>query len=250
MVSRQVIYRKLRERNPMGESTDDLAISIAGELTVSSSPGRSMKLWRDKARISQAQLARAMGVSPSVLSDYENGRRHSPGAAFLKRFVDSLISLDKEGNRLLTSKPAQVDSSAILGIGEYSEPVTVGSILRALGAEVLAGRDQLDRLVFGYTVLDSIRTIYSLSGVEFYKIYGKSTERVVVFTQVGLGRSPMVAIRVSQLKPRVVVIHGLRQLDPLAVQLAEKEHLVLAVVSSGTERELVEKLAAIGQTKP
>lgn len=233
----------------MGESSDELTVSIAGELTVSSNPGRSMKLWREKARISQAQLARAMGVSPSVLSDYENGRRHSPGAAFLKRFVDSLISLDREGNRLLTSKPAQVDSSAILGIGEYAEPVSVGTVLEELGAEVLAGKDQLSRMVFGYTVLDSIRTIYSLSGVEFYKIYGKSTERVVVFTQVGLGRSPMVAIRVSQLKPRVVVIHGLKQLDPLAVQLAEKEHLVLAVTSSGSVTQVVDRLASLGQIK-
>jgi putative transcriptional regulator len=233
----------------LGESTDDLAISIAGELTVSASPGRSMKLWREKGRISQAQVARAMGVSPSVLSDYENGRRHSPGAMFLKRFVDALISLDKEGNRLLISKPAQMDSSAILGIGEYSEPVTVGKVLSELGAQVLAGQDQLERLVFGYTVLDSIRTIYSLSGVEFYKIYGKSTERVVVFTQVGLGRSPMVAIRVSQLKPRVVVIHGLHELDPLAIQLAEKEHLVLAISHKGSEREIVEKLASLGRTK-
>ncbi len=233
----------------MGEATDELTVSIAGELTVSATPGRSMKLWREKARISQAQLARAMGVSPSVLSDYENGRRHSPGAAFLKRFVDSLISLDREGSRLLTSKPAQVDSNAILGIGEYAQPVTVEEILKELGAEVLAGGDQSDRLIFGYTVLDSIRTIYSLSGVEFYKIYGKSTERVVVFTQVGLGRSPMVAIRVSQLKPRVVVIHGLRQLDPLAVQLAEKEHLVLAVVPTGSEKQIVDKLASIGRPK-
>jgi putative transcriptional regulator len=250
MVIRQSIYRKLFESETMTESTDDLMVSIAGELTVSANPGRSMKLWREKARTSQAQLAREMGVSPSVLSDYENGRRHSPGAAFLKRFVNSLISLDREGNRLLTSKPAQVDTSAILGIGEYGEPVTVRSILEGLDAEVLAGKDQLDRLIFGYTVLDSIRTIYSLSGVEFYKIYGKSTERVVAFTQVGLGRSPMVAIRVSQLKPRVVVIHGLRHLDPLAIQLAEKEHLVLALVPSGSVRQLVDKLASFNRTKP
>ncbi|MGA1974370.1 MAG: helix-turn-helix domain-containing protein [Conexivisphaerales archaeon] len=233
----------------MAESTDELAINIAGELTVSASPGRSMKLWREKGRISQAQLARAMGVSPSVLSDYENGRRHSPGAMFLKRFVDSLISLDKQGNRLLTSKPAQMDSGAILGIGEYAMPVTTSKIIEELGAKVLTGEEQLDRLVFGYTVLDSIRTISSLSGVEFYKIYGKSTERVVVFTQVGLGRSPMVAIRVSQLKPRVVIIHGLEQLDQLAVQLAAKERIVLAVCSKGTARQLVEKLASFGETK-
>jgi putative transcriptional regulator len=231
------------------EQVDDLTVSIAGELTVSANPGRAMKLWREKGRISQAQLARAMGVSPSVLSDYENGRRHSPGAMFLKRFVDSLIKLDREGNRLLTSKPAQMDSSAILGIGEYASPVEVKKVLDELDAKVLTGEEQLGRHIFGYTVLDSIRTIYSLSGVEFYKIYGKSTERVVVFTQVGLGRSPMVAIRVSQLKPRVVVIHGLIHMDPLAVQLAEKERIVLAVTSKGSEKEVVEKLAALGGTK-
>jgi putative transcriptional regulator len=121
--------------------------------------------------------------------------------------------------------------------------------LEELKAQVLTGSEQLERHIFGYTVLDSIRTIYSLSGVEFYKIYGKSTERVVVFTQVGLGRSPMVAIRVSQLKPRVVVIHGLTQMDPLAVQLAAKERIVLAICSTWTERQLVERLSALGGTK-
>ncbi len=149
----------------MSEPADDLAVSVAGELTVSANPGKSMKLWREKARISQAQLARSMGVSPSVLSDYENGRRHSPGAMFLKRFVDSLIALDREGGRLLAAKPAAMDSSAILGIGEYAEPVTVGRVMEELGAQILTGAEQAERHIFGYTVLDSIRTIYSLSGV-------------------------------------------------------------------------------------
>jgi putative transcriptional regulator len=234
---------------PESEAPDELLVSIAGELAISPNPGRSMKLWREKAHVSQANLARRMGVSPSVLSDYENGRRRSPGALFLKKFVDSLTSLDREGARVLASKPAQMDTGAILGIGEYEEPVRAQSVVDVLSGQVLTGKDQMDRLIFGYTVLDSIRTIYSLSGVEFYRIYGRSTERAVVFTQVGLGRSPLVAIRVSQLKPRMVVIHGLTHLDPLAVELANKEKIILALTSGATEAQLVQKLAALGRAK-
>jgi putative transcriptional regulator len=233
----------------MSDAAEELAVSIAGELTVSSDPGRSMKAWRERAGISQARLARQMGVSPSVLSDYENGRRKSPGALFIKRYVDALTSLDREGGRVLASRPAQVEPGAILGIGEYSEPARAREVADALQARILAGEEQLERHIFGYTVVDSIRTIYSLSGLEFYRIYGKSTERVLVFTQVGLGRSPLVAIRVSQLKPRMVVIHGLSQVDPLAVQLARRERIILGVSTMGTAEQVCSKLASLDGAK-
>ena len=68
-----------------------------------------------------------------------------------------------------------------------------------------------------------------------------------MFTKVGMGRSPLVAIRVSQLKPRVVVIHGPREVDPLAVDLARREGLVLALSGAPTEEAMISALAAIKQ---
>ncbi|MEM0117858.1 MAG: helix-turn-helix domain-containing protein [Conexivisphaerales archaeon] len=231
----------------MQEPYDELIIKMAGQLALSQNPGKAMKAWREKAGIAQAELARKMKISPSVLSDYENGRRKSPGSTFLKRFVSALIELDKREGKLLSSAPFVNEAGAILSIGEYSDPIPARRVVESLRCEVLTGKEQLERLLFGYTVLDSLRTIYALSGTEFYKIYGASTERVVVFTKVGLGRSPMVAVRVSPLKPRMVVIHGIKQVDSLAIELAEKERLILASTDSYSQEEVIAALRSMAE---
>jgi predicted transcriptional regulator len=38
-----------------------------------------------------------MNITPSVLSDYEKGRRPSPGVNFIKRYLTALHELTKEG---------------------------------------------------------------------------------------------------------------------------------------------------------
>lgn len=223
----------------------DLEIKLSGELVLSKEPGRLMRYWREKARISQARLAREMGVSPSVLSDYEGGRRKSPGASFIKRFVSTLMRLDQESGLLISSKIIHSDVDAILDMGEFGKPRRSGEIVEALSLKILAGQDNVDRLLYGYTVLDSIRAIYALSGYEFYRIFGSTTERVLVFTKVGLGRSPMVAVRVSQLKPRMVVIHGPEHIDELAVELAKRERVVLALAKDISVQEMMAKLKSL-----
>ncbi|MFP3282726.1 MAG: helix-turn-helix domain-containing protein [Nitrososphaeria archaeon] len=222
----------------------DAAIKLAGELVLSREPGRLMKYWREKAGVQQIRLAKEMGLSPSVLSDYEGGRRKSPGSQFIRKYVASLVKMDRERGVLLGSKPADDNPDAILSIGEFREPISVSGIAEALSLEILTGEDQLDRSLYGYTVLDSIRAIYALSGVEFYRIFGSTTERILVFTKVGMGRSPLVAVRVSQLKPRMVVVHGPERVDPLSVELARRERIVMAVARIGV-RELVGKLSSL-----
>ena len=113
---------------------------------------------------------------------------------------------------------------------------------------VVTGSDRLDTEIYGYTVLDSIKTIYALSGFDFYKIYGATTERLLVFTKVGLGRSPMVAIRVVHLKPRMVVLHGPKEIDQVGKALAEKERIILSLTGM-REEELVQKLSAMASPK-
>ena len=98
-------------------------------------------------------------------------------------------------------------------------------------------------------MVDSIKTIYALSGYDFYRIFGATTERALIFTKVGMGRSPLVAIRVSQLKPRVVVVHGPEHLDPLAVDLAKREGLVLALSHCADEAEIISSLSTMGHER-
>ena len=223
-------------------SSDGDAVSkIAGNVVSSPDAGRAMKAWREKLGIRQKALADSLRISASVLSDYESGRRPSPGVKFVRKYIEALVRLDEGKGRVVPTLISSERDEAILSIGEFRSPIEANKILRLLRANVLAGNPD-DVKLYGYTVVDSIKTIYALSGFDFYRIFGATTERALVFTKVGMGRSPLVAIRVSQLKPRVVIIHGPKEVDPLAVDLARREGLVLALSGASSEEEMITAL--------
>jgi len=228
---------------------DDFAAHIAGDVVISENPGDSMRKWRERIAVKQAILAREMGLSPSVLSDYESGRRASPGVGFIKRYVTALVKLDQNNHKLLVREVEPKDKSAILSIGEFGEPIKAGKLVEIRAGSVITGSEKLDTDIYGYTVLDSIKTIYALSGFDFYKIYGATSERLLVFTKVGLGRSPMVAIRVVHLKPRMVVLHGPKEIDHVGKALAEKERIILSLTGMN-EDEMVKRLSSLAVKKP
>lgn len=99
-------------------------------------------------------------------------------------------------------------------------------------------------LIHGYTVIDSIRAIENLSGTDFMKLFGSSTERALIFTRVGTGRSPMVALKVFDIRPSLVVLHGLKpdSVDRLGIRLAEIMGVPLAVSKMESVRDMVESL--------
>jgi transcriptional regulator with XRE-family HTH domain len=74
---------------------NDAVIKIAGSVVASPDPGQALKAWREKLGIRQVALAKEMKISPSVLSDYESGRRPSPGVQFVRKYVDALVVLDQ-----------------------------------------------------------------------------------------------------------------------------------------------------------
>src|SRR5579863_5168804 len=231
----------------MSVDTIDFAARIAGDVVVSENAGEAMRKWRERIAVRQAVLAKEMGLSPSVLSDYESGRRASPGVGFIKKYVSALVKLDQNHHKRLSQELSPRDKTAILAIGEFKEPVKARDILKVVDGQVVSGADKLGTDIYGFTVVDSIKTIYALSGYDFYKIYGATSERVLIFTKVGLGRSPMVAIRVVHLKPRMVVIHGPKSMDELAKALAEKEKIILSLAGNISEQQIVRDLAEMQQ---
>jgi putative transcriptional regulator len=222
-------------------TNSDAVAKIAGSVVSNTDPGRALKAWREKLGIRQVALAKSMKISPSVLSDYESGRRPSPGVQFVRRYVESLVLLDESKERVVSKLVSSDKDAAILAIGEFQTPVNAAQIVKAVNGRVLVGEETSIK-IYGFTVVDSIKTIYALSGYDFYRIFGATTERVVVFTKVGMGRSPLVAIRVSQLKPRMVVIHGPKDLDPLALELGRREGILLALSGAQSEEAIIEAL--------
>ncbi|MEM2153833.1 MAG: helix-turn-helix domain-containing protein [Nitrososphaeria archaeon] len=224
---------------------DEILKRIIGDIVLSENVGLSMKMWREKLNIKQVDLAKKLHISPAVLSDYESGRRSSPGTSFVKKYVKALVELDQQKNKLLGKLDAPTSESAILSIGEYDVPVSAKTVVEALNVRVLVGEELLNTQIYGYTVLDSIKTILSMSGLDFIKIFGFNSERVLVFTKVGLGRSPIVAVRVSQVKPRMVILHGPKQVDPLAIEISKKENIIFGVSTIPTESEIISNLSKL-----
>jgi len=231
-----------------------LAKRIAGEITLSSDPGKTMRKWREIFGISQTELADFLGVSSSVISDYEGGRRKSPGASTIRKFVEALLKIDESrGENVIRAFSKTLESelptSAILDIREFALPVTIAQLVEAVKGEVAANAHLLDRRIYGYTAVDSIKAILEMSSEEFLKLYGWTTERALIFTRVTTGRSPMIAVRVQGLKPAVVVLHGVKKLDELAVKLAEREMVPLVVSHASNRAELITGLRKLVERK-
>jgi putative transcriptional regulator len=226
--------------------TEMLAKRIAGEIVLSPNPGVTMRKWRSLLQVNQVEVAQELELSPSVVSDYETGRRRSPGSAFIRRFVGALLDIDERRGGRYVQQMARIALSpgdVFLDIREFVAPVSVGEICTALKCDVLVGNDLLDQEVFGYTVIDSIKAIQTLSGLDFYRIFGTTSERALIFVGVSRGRSPMIAVKISPFKPRIIVLHGAKgDIDPLAIALAQNEGIPLAVSRLDSQDELVQAL--------
>lgn len=226
-----------------------LAQRIAGEIVLSPNPGNTMRKWRTLIDVSQMEMAGKLDLSPSVISDYETGRRRSPGSAFIRRYVEALLSIDdSRGGRYIRqlSRITFDPSDVFVDIREFLEPVSARRIVEAVDGEVLAGEEQLDQDVFGYTVVDSLKAIHLLSGLDFYRIFGATSERALIFTGVSRGRSPMIAVKISPFKPRMLIIHGVKgELDPLALSLAKHEGILFVLSHASDEEELVDALISL-----
>ena len=205
---------------------------ILGDILVSDDINSALKKWGNLFGFSQVEVAKWMGIASSVISEYENDRRRRPGSRFLRRFVDALVDMDlKRGGRVIymvISGGYRVeDETSILLLKEFRRPINASVFIKAVDGEVITGRDMVDTTyIYGFTIIDSLKAILTLSGDTFYRLFGRTTERALVFTNVSTGRSPMVAVRVYPIKPRMVVIHRPRRVDKLSIMLAEKERLI------------------------
>jgi putative transcriptional regulator len=223
-----------------------LAEKMAGEITLSESPGKALKKWRTSFNIPQGVLCEYLEVSPSVISDYESGRRKSPGTAVVGKIVDTILSIDEANGGKYIKKFAKIlytdiDDNVIYDIFDYPTPVMLSRFSALLSCKTLCG--SLSQSIFGYTIVNSLNAITQLSSNEFNRIYGWSTERALIFTDVTSGKSPMVAIRVTPFKPRSVVLQGIEPelVHPLVPKMAERDHITVLCTTMGVD-EIVDTL--------
>ena len=200
---------------------------IAGEIALSDAPGKTMRKWREELKISQTDLAKHLRVSPSVISDYEAGRRTSPGIKTIRRLVESLLEIDRHSGRRL-SKRFEDYHEVIPSLRDWAVGMRAGDFLRRIEGKLLTQGLNTRRMLNGYTVIDSIKAITTLDANDYLRIYGHTSERALLFTGVKYGRSPMIAVKAHPLKPAMVIYVQPENIDELAIKLAELENILLA----------------------
>jgi putative transcriptional regulator len=219
---------------------------IAGDIVWSNDVYNSLRKWRETFRLSQQELAKELGVKQTVIADYERGRRQ-PGSSFIKRYVSALIRSDaKNGFKVIGElvKMFNLNFPYIMDMGDFISPLPAHEIIRAVDGVILNSFvNQVT--VYGYMVANSIKAISTLSGTDFYQFLSLSLNRVLVFTKVAGGRSPMIALKVAPVKPKVVVLHRPVRIDPLALYLSEQEGINIVISTKKTEEELINSMRSL-----
>ncbi|SVC99845.1 uncharacterized protein METZ01_LOCUS352699 [marine metagenome] len=211
---------------------------MAGEIVISEKPGDTLKKWRNIFKLSQKNLASLLNVKPSVVCDFEKGRRASPGIGTVRKFVEAIVEYDlAQGGKIVNSMFAKDGNSAVYDIREFNTGTPIVKLVEQINGKILSGSEEiLERPIYGYTIVDSLKAITTFN--VFGDLYGWSNERAIFFSGVHYGRSPMIAIRAHPVKPRVVIYIKPKSIDKLATKLAEMERIVL-ITTDMDENEIV-----------
>ena len=234
-------------------SRERLAKDIVGEIVLSETPEKILKKWRNIFGFSQKKVAGCLGITSSVISDYESGRRKSPGINVIRKYVNALLELDmRRGGKVIKTFGDSVFRSpeisrAIIDIREFSLGISVNEFCRRISADILTKNVLgIEREIYGYTIIDSVRAISELSFEQLIRVYGSTTQRALIFTGVTTGRTPMVAIKLTNLQPGLVILHGIERVDEVAKSIAQAENIPLAICRLENVDDIGMKLKDLG----
>lgn len=219
---------------------EKLKNEIAGEVALSPNPGSTMKKWREIFAITQTELANYLKLSCSTISDYEGNRRKSPGTGIISRFVDALFEIDRmRGSPILNklSGGAGEPVEQYFETHEFATSISAIDFAKLLNAKIVMNEELMKvKKVYGYTLMDSLKVILEMPYSQFHKLYGTMSERAFIFSRVSTGRSPMVVIRVTPMKPSLVILHGIDEVDSLALKIAQREQIPVLTTKMDLQR--------------
>ncbi|MBI2079964.1 helix-turn-helix domain-containing protein [Candidatus Micrarchaeota archaeon] len=162
---------------------EKIKMEIAGEISLSEDPGVTMKKWREIFGITQVELAKHLGITVSTISDYEGSRRKSPGTAVVKRFVNALFDIDNKKGSPITQKLTEKEkpTDQYFEVHEFARGITLKDFVEIIKGKALTNGDMLEnKKIYGYTLIDSIKTILEMPFAFFQSLYGNINERVFI----------------------------------------------------------------------
>ena len=136
-----------------GLAKENLAKRIAGEIVLSNEAGKIIQKWRNIFKIPQRRLADEMKIMPSVISDYENGRRKSPGIKIVKRMVEAMISTDEKLGGKIIQEFAELPtktalSDAVLDMKEFDAPINIKEFCKIIDTPIMVREDLANKNIY------------------------------------------------------------------------------------------------------
>ena len=87
-----------------------------------------------------------------------------------------------------------------------------------------------------------MKAITDLSPMDMVKLYGMTSDRVLIFTGTNTGKSSMVALKVTNLKPGLVILQGSEKIDDLAKRIGELEGIPIGTTKIKNVESLLKTL--------
>ncbi len=226
-------------------NVDELRKKIAGEIVLSGNPGETIKKWRQLFKIYQTDLSKELGMNTSVISDYESGRRRSPGTKMIEKVVNALVEIDlSRGGKIIKEFVALYNipdfDSFILLRKEFEKPVKINTFLKRINGKPCY--QFKNKEIYGFSVMDSKKAIMNFSPVELSRLSSMINKHCIIFTNLQRGRSPLVAVRLTNIEPGMIVLHGILKIDDIALRIAKLENIPLALSYVSTTENLLSKL--------
>ncbi|OYT43472.1 MAG: transcriptional regulator [Candidatus Aenigmarchaeota archaeon ex4484_56] len=220
---------------------------IAGEIVLSKNAGETIKKWRKIFKITQTELANKINTGPSVISDYECGRRKTPGITLIEKIVNALIEIDlQNGGKIINEFVALYkipSSDYIILADEFKKPIKIKKFLHNIYGEPCYHLK--DELLYGFSLIDSEKAAINISSIELSRYISLISEHCLIFTNLQRGRSPLIAMKIANIKPGLVVLHGIDKVDEIALRIAKLENIPLAISYVSSIENLIEKLKNI-----
>ncbi|VVB75465.1 Uncharacterised protein [Candidatus Tiddalikarchaeum anstoanum] len=236
-------------------SEQELFQRILGDVVANEEYGLVMKKWRELFSVTQAEIAGKLDVKPSVISDYENSRRRSPGIVFIRSYVNALIVLGELRNKdLHDSVKKELDikkANDNLIIKTFNKPKNNSYLIKLLRAKPVTKTNSsaINGLIFFHDNIS--RVLMKLPTYKLLNEMKKVGSYAYIFSNVKSGNLPLILLtllsKINKTSMPALVIFQSDSFKPsnFSKKTAEKKNITLAVTGKDVKdiKKIIEKMA-------
>jgi putative transcriptional regulator len=224
---------------------------ILGDIAANENYGLVMKKWRELFNITQSRIAKELQIKQSVISDYENNRRKSPGIEFIRKYTQSLINIGKKERKkeyetIIEDLGLKKEVNKLFA-GEFKTKIGSKEVINLLnGTQILAQPSQssFQNYLFFSDKITNIVT--KQPSYKLLKDLKSKKETVYIFSHVRTGKVPLILLKMmSKLNrlemPKLIIFQSKGfKLSSFARKIAKNNNISIAVTRE--EKENIKKL--------